>query len=79
MPKFTIVDQQSCISCGACGASAPNIFDYDNEGVAYVILDGNTGTIEIPGNLTEELEDAFYGCPTNSIKMANEPMITEMV
>lgn len=79
MPKFTIVDQQSCIACGACGASAPTIFDYDEEGFAYAILDGNSGTIAVPDNLTEDLEDAFDGCPTNSIKIATEPIITEMV
>ncbi|MFF2753653.1 ferredoxin [Psychrobacillus sp. NPDC058041] len=79
MPKFTIVDQETCIACGACGASAPDIFDYDDEGLAYVILDNNFGKAEVPEDLLEDLEDAFEGCPTESIKIANEPIITEMV
>lgn len=79
MPKFTIVDQETCIACGACGASAPDIFDYDDEGLAYVILDNNFGTAEVPEDLHDDLEDAFEGCPTESIKMANEPILTEMV
>ncbi|MBO1912919.1 ferredoxin, partial [Microvirga sp. 3-52] len=27
MPKYTIVDQDTCIACGACGAAAPDIYD----------------------------------------------------
>ena len=75
MSQFTIVDQETCIACGACGASAPDIFDYNEEGIAYVILDDNQGTTEVPGNLYEDLEDAFDGCPTNSIKMADHPLL----
>ncbi len=33
----------TCIACGACGAAAPDIYDYDNEGIAFVILDDNQG------------------------------------
>ena len=38
MAKYTIVDMDTCIACGACGAAAPDIYDYDDEGIAYVIL-----------------------------------------
>ena len=50
MPKYTIVDQDTCIACGACGAAAPDIYDYDDEGIAYVILDDNTGTQKFQKN-----------------------------
>jgi ferredoxin len=30
MAKFTIVDKATCIACGACGAAAPDIYDYDD-------------------------------------------------
>lgn len=73
MPKYTIVDQDTCIACGACGAAAPDIYDYDDEGIAFVILDDNTGTTEVPEELLEDFEDAFDGCPTDSIKEADEP------
>ena len=39
MSKYTIVDKETCIACGACGATAPDIYVYDDEGVAFVILD----------------------------------------
>ncbi|MFC5714178.1 ferredoxin [Thalassorhabdus alkalitolerans] len=75
MAKYTIVDKDTCIACGACGAAAPDIYDYDDEGLAEVILDGdeNKGVVEVPEELEEDMEDAFEGCPTDSIKIADEP------
>lgn len=72
MVKFTRVDQDTCIACGACGASAPDIFDYNDEGIAFVILDNNKGCKEVPLDLYDDLEDAMEGCPTESIKVAND-------
>lgn len=73
MPKYTIVDKETCIACGACGAASPEIYDYDDEGLAYVVLDGNEGTAETPELWEEDMLDAFYGCPTDSIKVADKP------
>jgi ferredoxin len=73
MPKYAIVDKETCIACGACGAAAPDIFDYDYEGLAENILDKNTGTVKIPEIWENDLEDAYDGCPTDSIKVAEEP------
>ena len=70
--KYTIVDMDTCIACGACGASAPDIYDYDDDGIAYVILDDNKGTKVVPEELYDDLDDAFNGCPTDSIKVAEE-------
>ena len=75
MAKYTWVDKETCIACGACGASAPDIFDYDDEGLAGVIYggDNNTGTTEIPEDLYDDLQDALDGCPTDSIKVSDQP------
>lgn len=72
MQKYTIVDKETCIACGACGATAPTIFDYDDEGLAFVILDNNKGTAIVPDEYENDLQDAFDGCPTESIKIAEE-------
>ncbi|MFC0559837.1 ferredoxin [Halalkalibacter alkalisediminis] len=72
MAKYTIVDKDTCIACGACGAAAPDIYDYDDEGIAFVILDDNKGTAAIPEELEEDMIDAQEGCPTDSIKVADE-------
>ena len=79
MAKFTRVDQSTCIACGACGASAPEIFDYNDEGIAYVILDDNAGCQEVPEDLYDDLEDAMEGCPTESIKVVtnSEDLLNE--
>ncbi|MDC3413086.1 ferredoxin [Aquibacillus sp. 3ASR75-11] len=73
MAKYTIVDKETCIACGACGASALDIYDYDDEGIAYVVLDDNQGTAEVPEFLEEDMIDAYEGCPTDSIKVADKP------
>jgi ferredoxin len=72
MPKFTIVDQATCIACGACGASAPEIFDYDEEGIAFSLLDENTGEQEVPEELLDDMMDAYEGCPSDSIRLGDE-------
>ncbi len=71
---YTRVDKETCISCGACGAAAPDIFGYDGEGLAENIVsgDGNRGIVEIPGELLDELDDAYTGCPTVSILISQK-------
>lgn len=73
--KYTIVDKDTCIACGACGAAAPDIFDYDDEGIAENILEGddNNGVVPVPEELYDDLEDAHDSCPTESIRVAEEP------
>ncbi|GAA1378912.1 ferredoxin [Peribacillus frigoritolerans] len=70
MSKYTVVDQETCI---ACGAAAPEIFDSNDEGVAFVILDENEGTAEVAEGLFDDLDDAAEGCPTDSIKVETSP------
>lgn len=73
MAKYTIVDKETCIACGACGASAPEVYDYDDEGISFVILDDNQGIEPIPEDLLFDVEDAIDGCPTDSIKLSDAP------
>lgn len=69
MSNYTIVNKDTCIACGACGAAAPTIFDYDDEGIAFVKLDNNEGTVKVPEEFEDDLLDAVEGCPTESIKI----------
>jgi len=75
LAKFTWVEKDTCIACGACGATAPDIYDYDDEGLAEVIYDGdnNRGVTEIPEDMYEDMQDACDGCPTDSIRISDEP------
>ncbi|SEN41850.1 ferredoxin [Amphibacillus marinus] len=69
MGFYTCVDKETCIACGSCGALAPDIFDYDDEGIAYVLLDGNKGKALMPSILEQDMIDAQESCPTDSIKV----------
>ncbi|MCJ8010384.1 ferredoxin [Paenibacillus sp. KQZ6P-2] len=75
MAKYCWVDKDTCISCGACGATAPDVFDYDDEGMAEVVFNGdaNQGVTEIPEELFDDLQDSVDGCPTDSIHVADCP------
>ncbi|GAB6988646.1 ferredoxin [Paenibacillus pini] len=79
MAKYTWVEKNTCIACGACGATAPDIYDYDDEGYAEVVYGGdcNRGIIEIPDHMMNDLEDSHEGCPTDSIKVADTPFNAE--
>lgn len=70
---YCIVDQDTCIACGACGANAPKVFDYDDEGLSFVKIDNNSGTVKIKKKLIDDLMDAYESCPTLSIKLSENP------
>ncbi|WP_151734914.1 ferredoxin ['Paenibacillus yunnanensis' Narsing Rao et al. 2020] len=75
MSQFATVNQDECISCGACNSAAPDIFDLDDNGIAEVIFagDGNRGVTAINEDLLDELQDAVDSCPTNCIQLADAP------
>lgn len=73
MAKFTTVDQDTCIACGACGAAAPDLYDFNDEGLAFGMLDDNKGITEVPEDQLDDMMDAVEGCPTESIKVADAP------
>ena len=57
------VNKDLCISCGACVAMVPDVFDFGEDGQAEVIVP------EIAEELVEEVEDAADGCPTDAIEV----------
>jgi len=75
VPAYTSVDKNTCIACGSCGIHAPDIFDYDAEGLAENILvgDDNRGVVDVPEHLLDDLDEAQQGCPTASIRVENVP------
>ncbi|HEX6594559.1 MAG TPA: ferredoxin [Bacillota bacterium] len=73
LKKYTRVDQETCIACGACGINAPLVFNYNEEGIAYVMLDQNLGTTEIPEQFEEDVLAAYLDCPSESIKISDNP------
>ncbi|MFD1850517.1 ferredoxin [Oceanobacillus bengalensis] len=78
MAIYTYVDKETCIACGACGAAAPDVYDYDDEGLSYVMLDNNNGTATVPEEYEDDVYDAYEGCPTDSIKISSNAFYKAM-
>lgn len=55
-----VVDKDTCISCGLCVSTEPEVFEFDDDGKAVAVAD-----------TTEENEDmvqqCIEGCPVNAI------------
>lgn len=77
MAKYAIINQETCIGCGNCEGLAPDIFDLDEEGLAFVKLDQNRGSTPIPEDQLDDLAEAIEECPTDSIKEADHPFDNE--
>lgn len=54
-------------------AVAPDIYGYDDEGISFVLLDDNKGTEAVSDEFIDDIVDAFEGCPSESIKIADRP------
>lgn len=59
-----VVDQDLCISCGACIDVCPEVFDWNDEEKAHAIVN------EIPDGQEEQAKEAAEGCPTEAIKVS---------
>jgi len=77
MNFYTKINRDTCIDCGTCAEYAPDLFDHDEEGLSFSLLDDNRGITIVPEDFVEDLEDAHDECPTNSVLMANQPFIEE--
>ncbi|MDD2443833.1 MAG: ferredoxin [Desulfotomaculaceae bacterium] len=55
------VDQELCISCGACIDICPDVFEWNEDDKAQSIVD------EVPEGLEEQAMEAVENCPTDAI------------
>ncbi|MHB1126223.1 MAG: ferredoxin [Bacillota bacterium] len=55
------VDQDLCISCGNCIDICPEVFDWNDEGIAEPTVE------PVPDELEEKAEEASESCPTDAI------------
>lgn len=71
---YSKVIPERCIACGLCQLKAPELFDYDHEGVAFFKPDNNVGQtpIENPHDLIA-FKAAYTACPTRAIVRQEEP------
>jgi len=55
------VDRDTCIGCGACEGTCPEVFKLDDESKSVPIKD------EIPEKLLDLAKEAEEGCPVDAI------------
>lgn len=55
------VDQELCISCGACIDVCPEVFDWNEDDKAHSIVD------EVPPAVEDQASEALESCPTDAI------------
>jgi len=60
-----IIDENLCISCGACISIADNIFALDEK-------TGKAKVISQPKVINENIKMAIKSCPVNAIKIVKE-------
>lgn len=57
------VDQDLCISCGACIDTCPEVFNWNDDEKAHAVVD------EVPNDLEEQAQEAAGNCPTDAIQV----------
>lgn len=58
-----LVDQDLCISCGACIDICPEVFEWNEEDKAHAVAD------EVPDGQEDTAKEAAESCPTEAIKV----------
>lgn len=71
MAIYTKIDTDACISCGACVAEAPNV--YDMEDTAVSTLDDNLGQVEVPASEVDNVNSANESCPVDAVLVQETP------
>lgn len=63
----TKIIREDCIACGNCNAICPDVYDYDEDGIAYCIIDHNKMTEEVAEKYRSLVLEAKVNCPTEAV------------
>ncbi len=55
-----VVDKDTCISCGLCVSTVPEVFEMDDDGKAVAVSDTTEEN-------KESVQEAIDGCPVDAI------------
>jgi len=70
------IDQELCTGDGLCVQYAPEVFEFDVDGLAYVkdaegdLKQGDGDRVAVPANLRLDVIDSAKECPGNCIHVA---------
>ncbi|MGG4179533.1 ferredoxin [Virgibacillus pantothenticus] len=73
MCYYTKIDRETCIACGACGIAAPDLYDYDDECIAFFVKDHNQGITPVKDTSVDAMLAAYEECPTGSVQISKQP------
>lgn len=60
------VNQDTCVGCGACVSIYPDVFSFNDDGLAVAITEA------IEEGKEEVVEEAIESCPTDAILKIND-------
>lgn len=63
----TKIERETCVGCGNCYAICPELYDCDEEGIAFCHIDNNEMSKKIPKELEKIAKDCLECCPTQSV------------
>jgi ferredoxin len=61
MPRV-VIDPDRCLCAGVCVNYAPDVFDLDEQGQAFVIVSG-----DINSSSLDSVQDSIDACPNDAI------------
>ena len=64
--RCEIIPEQ-CIACGLCALYAPDIFDYDDEGIVLFKQEKEANHQYIPNEAYSSVLQAYQKCPVRAI------------
>lgn len=72
MAKYAIINRETCIGCGNCEEVDPDIFELDEDGLAFVKIDQNQGSVPLPEDKGDNLAEAMEDCPSDSVRISDQ-------
>lgn len=60
------VNQEACIGCGACVATAGELFDFNEDGLSKAKVE------VVPADKKAKADEAVNTCPTGAISLVEE-------
>ena len=70
--KSVKVNKEKCIGCGACVSIAPNVFDFDDDGLSKAKV------LEVE-NTNSDVDTAKDCCPTGAIEVKENEKKEDLV